>query len=140
MSKEQKQLSKEDLTLWVNFVVTGKVEKGMEKQLNRISKREVSVGDVTTLIRALTSHHDAYISSLIEANSVLRVVMRDELNISEAQMDKALNTYKQQVGTALQKTHDAIMEKAQENVEFTEEELEVQKKLEEYDTKNKKEE
>ncbi|AIA64224.1 hypothetical protein [Listeria phage List-36] len=28
MSKEQKQLSKEDLTLWVNFVVTGKVEKG----------------------------------------------------------------------------------------------------------------
>ncbi|AZU99968.1 hypothetical protein vBEfaHEF1TV_124 [Enterococcus phage vB_EfaH_EF1TV] len=115
MSKESKrnkrigELSEADMRVWAEWLATGQVhDKNHQKQLERLSKRSVSLSDVTTIVEFMGKRNDGYISSLIEQQAVFDNLLT-KLGVTEENRLEAKAEYEKEL--------NAIQEKIQKELE-----------------------
>lgn len=100
---EQKQISAEDLKMWVEFITFGKIE-GKEptekqvKQMERLSKREVNLSDASSiaqyLVRLETQTDINRLTALLDA---VFFILRDKIDVKPEDIDNALSEREQYV-------------------------------------------
>lgn len=100
---EEKQLSTEDLKMWVEFITFGKVngkepEEKQIKQMERLSKRTVNLADASTIAQYLVKlETQSDINRLTALLDAVFFIMRDKIDIKPEDIDDALTEREQYV-------------------------------------------
>lgn len=119
MSKKAKRvgfISEEDMRTWTEYLATGRVhDKNHAKQLERLSKRDISLGDVATIVDFMSRRNDGYITALIEQNSVNEKLL-NKLGVTEEMRNEAKAEYEVELKQAqeeIKKLQEELAEKLQ---------------------------
>lgn len=119
MSKKAKRvgfISEEDMRTWTEYLATGRVhDKNHAKQLERLSKRDVSLGDVATIVDFMSRRNDGYITALIEQNSVNEKLF-NKLGVTDEMRNEAKAEYEVELKQAqeeIKKLQEELAEKLQ---------------------------
>lgn len=100
---EEKQLSTEDLKMWVEFITFGKVngkepEEKQIKQMERLSKRTVNLADASTIAQYLVKlETQSDINRLTALLDAVFFIMRDKIDVKPEDIDNALTEREQYV-------------------------------------------
>lgn len=100
---EEKQLSTEDLKMWVEFITFGKVngkepEEKQIKQMERLSKRTVNLADASTIAQYLVKlETQSDINRLTALLDAVFFIMRDKIDVKPEDIDDALTEREQYV-------------------------------------------
>lgn len=119
MSKKTKRvgfISEEDMRTWTEYLATGRVhDKNHAKQLERLSKRDISLGDVATIVDFMSRRNDGYITALIEQNSVNEKLF-NKLGVTDEMRNEAKAEYEVELKQAqeeIKKLQEDLAEKLQ---------------------------
>lgn len=119
MSKKAKRvgfISEEDMRTWTEYLATGRVhDKNHAKQLERLSKRDISLGDVATVVDFMSRRNDGYITALIEQNSVNEKLL-NKLGVTDEMRNEAKAEYEVELKQAqeeIKKLQEELAEKLQ---------------------------
>jgi len=119
MSKKTKRvgfISEEDMRTWTEYLATGHVhDKNHAKQLERLSKRDISLGDVATVVDFMSRRNDGYITALIEQNSVNEKLF-NKLGVTDKMRNEAKAEYEVELKQAqeeIKKLQEELAEKLQ---------------------------
>lgn len=119
MSKKAKRvgfISEEDMRTWTEYLATGRVhDKNHAKQLERLSKRDISLGDVATIVDFMSRRNDGYITALIEQNSVNEKLL-NKLGVTDKMRNEAKAEYEVELKQAqeeIKKLQEELAEKLQ---------------------------
>lgn len=119
MSKKTKRvgfISEEDMRTWTEYLATGRVhDKNHAKQLERLSKRDISLGDVATIVDFMSRRNDGYITALIEQNSVNEKLL-NKLGVTDEMRNEAKAEYEVELKQAqeeIKKLQEELAEKLQ---------------------------
>ena len=119
MSKKAKRvgfISEEDMRTWTEYLATGRVhDKNHAKQLERLSKRDISLGDVATVVDFMSRRNDGYITALIEQNSVNEKLL-NKLGVTDKMRNEAKAEYEVELKQAqeeIKKLQEELAEKLQ---------------------------
>lgn len=75
-AKNQDAISVEDLHEYLTFVLTNQVkDRKHAKELQRLSRRTVTLSDVVTILKALTQHQDDAIVQLMDKIQIQELVL-----------------------------------------------------------------
>lgn len=100
---EEKQLSTEDLKMWVEFITFGKIngkepEEKQIKQMERLSKRTVNLADASTIAQYLVKlETQSDINRLTALLDAVFFIMRDKIDVKPEDIDNALTEREQYV-------------------------------------------
>lgn len=121
---EGKELSDKDLETWAKFIGLGEEPEGGYKQIERLGKHVVSLGDMTSVAKYLVDLGKAdmkqYLSIAIERLTILEYIVTDKLEVDQEEMQEYMENYYKEVEEARK-----VMEEAQNEPEPKEEEKEV---------------
>lgn len=122
-------ISEDDMRKWTEYLATGKVhDKNHKKQLERLSKREVSLGDVTTIIDFMSRRNDGYISSLIEQNAINEKLL-NALGVTKKMREKAKKEYEKELADIQKEIEKAKEELMKTMKKKNEEKADTDKKV-----------
>jgi SOS response regulatory protein OraA/RecX len=114
MSKNQTQdaITLDDLTLAVEYVTTGNVDKKDVKKVKRTLRRTVNVSDVVTLATALNQRNDQVISQLMDVAQVQSFVLKELgatpeiMEAAKAKYEEVLNEQRAELEAARKKLEE----------------------------------
>lgn len=124
---EEKQISEQDLRMWVEFITFGKVE-GKEpsekqvKQLERLSKRTVNLADASTIAQYLVRlETQSDINNLTAMLDSVFFILRDKINVTTEDIERALDEREKEIQEKFKEDQEA--EEAEEKEENSDEKV-----------------
>ena len=110
---EEKQISEQDLRMWVEFITFGKVE-GKEpsekqiKQLERLSKRTVNLADASTVAQYLVRlETQSDINNLTAMLDSVFFILRDKINVTPEEIERALDEREKEIQEQFKEDQEA---------------------------------
>lgn len=117
---EEKQISEQDLRMWVEFITFGKVE-GKEpsekqvKQLERLSKRTVNLADASTIAQYLVRlETQSDINNLTAMLDSVFFILRDKINVTTEDIERALDEREKEIQEKFKEDQEAKEAKEKE--------------------------
>ena len=106
--KSQDPIKLEDLEVFFNYALTGTISSEEEAtKLRRLSKRTVTLADVTLLFNVLSQRKDQAISQLMETVQVQDFVL-EQLGATEEIFDKAKKEYADRIEAKREEMRAAV--------------------------------
>lgn len=116
-----KPVSDNDLEMWAKYIGLGDLPEGGDKQIERLSKRVVSLGDMTSVANYLVDlgkqEQMQYISMAIERLTIMEYIVTDKLGVDNEEMRAYAERYYEELEQAKE-----LMKQAQETQEAEEKE------------------
>lgn len=90
-------ISDKDLETWAKYFGTGQLPENGEKQIERLSKRLVNLGDMTAVANYLSevTKNDTmqYLSVAVERLTILEYIVTDKLGVTTEEMKEYAEKY-----------------------------------------------
>lgn len=116
-TKNQAPISKQDMHTYLNYLLSGEVkDEKHAKELNRLSRRKVTLSDATVLTRVMMSQQDNTITQLMDAIQIQNKVL-EKLGATEEMFNEAQEEYNAMIAEAqkeLMKEAEAAAPKTEE--------------------------
>lgn len=115
-------ISDNDLEMYAEWLVSGNLPEGGEKQITRIAKRVANLGDISSLIRFAGEINKQevtnYLGMIVQRMSVMEYILTDKLGITIDDM----RAYNERYLKELEEAKEMMTEDVEEEEEPKEEE------------------
>jgi hypothetical protein len=119
-NKNQDPISQEDMSTYLNYLLTGEVKDDKHaKDLRKLSRRTVTLSDVTVLVKVMMQHQDKTITQLMDAVQIQSRVL-EKLGATDEIFEAAQKDYNKVIAD-MQKELEAKQKEVEEAVAKVEE-------------------
>lgn len=120
-STKVEPLSDNDLEMYAEWLDSGDLPEGGEKQIERIAQRVANLGDTSSIIRFMVGRGKedvmSYLSMLIQRLSVMEFMITDKLGIGIEEMQAYNERYFKELAEAKARMTEDVEEEAEKDGE-----------------------